>query len=90
MGAGPLCQRHEAPAAGAPHIDANVYDGETWIRTTGRISPLDVTRLQLKEHQFEDLADLRDPLRDNANNGGRMCLKPSAKRHSDLSGMPLR
>lgn len=60
-----------------PYIDANenvmllaggygaaIFDGESWIRIAGDVSALDMTRLQLMERQVQDIATLRDIMRD--------------------------
>ncbi|WP_227271931.1 hypothetical protein [Roseobacter weihaiensis] len=72
-----------APTA-FPYIDANedvmlvaggfgasIYDGETWTRIAGDVTPLDVTRLQLMERQAQDVKELRDILHDKVQEQNR-------------------
>lgn len=72
----PFAGDPHAPLDG-PYIDANedfmvfagaytasVFDGEKWTRIAGDVTALDMTRLQLKEQQVEDLRDLRDVMKD--------------------------
>jgi hypothetical protein len=66
---------------GGPYIDANddimvyagaynawVFNGESWTQIAGDTKALDITRLQLKEQQVEDLSKVRDILRDLSGN----------------------
>lgn len=74
----PFVEDENAPV-NFPYIDANedvmllaggfgasIYDGERWTRIAGDVSALDMTRLRLMERQVEDVRDLRDILRDEA------------------------